>query len=306
MIERSRPAVRTPDIRVAVATSAGMSHVDEDRPLLLAALAEAGIKATARVWDDPAVDWAECDLVLVRSTWDYHHRPAEFLTWVDSLPAVSNPAEILRWNADKRYLTDLASAGVPVVPTIFVEPIAALVLPEPWQDDIVVKPAISASATDTARFSRSDVRGITELADRLLAANRVLMVQPYLRAIETAGETSMVFLAGQFSHALRRAPLLTRSAPATVAPGVPEHSPATPTAQQLAVARTALAAVPGGPARLTYARIDLVPDNDGQPRVSELELIEPGLWLGYAAPAVVTAFASAIADLARAARAGRS
>ena len=50
----------------------------------------------------------------------------EFLAWVDGLaaagvPVVNAPAH-LRWNLDKRYLRDLEAAGVPTVPTSWVEP----------------------------------------------------------------------------------------------------------------------------------------------------------------------------------------
>ncbi|MCZ9342309.1 hypothetical protein NGM37_31580, partial [Streptomyces sp. TRM76130] len=90
--------------------------VDRDLPVLEGALREAGADASVAAWDDPEVDWDGFDLVLIRSTWDYSWRADEFLAWAERVPRLANPAAVVRWNADKRYLGDLADAGVPVVP----------------------------------------------------------------------------------------------------------------------------------------------------------------------------------------------
>ncbi len=109
-------------MRVAVATSADVPALDRDGPLLLTALADAGAIVDVTVWDDPEVDWRAHDLVLLRSTWDYHLRRDEFLAWAQRCRATSNPIGVIRWNSDKRYLVDLRDAGVPIVPTVFAEP----------------------------------------------------------------------------------------------------------------------------------------------------------------------------------------
>ncbi len=109
----SRPAV-------IVASCAPALGRDEDEPLLLAALADAGVAATVADWADPAVDWAAADAVLVRSTWDYAPRRADFLAWARRVEAgtrLFNSSDVLDWNTDKRYLGELADAGIPVVPT---------------------------------------------------------------------------------------------------------------------------------------------------------------------------------------------
>src|SRR5215213_5753384 len=114
--------------RVALATCRELPTLDADDARLLGLLALHGLAAAPAVWDDPAVDWSGFDLIVLRSTWDYPKRPAAFLAWVDRLPRVLNPAPVVRWNADKRYLLDLAAAGVPVIPTTVVGPRDAFVL----------------------------------------------------------------------------------------------------------------------------------------------------------------------------------
>lgn len=267
-----------------IATCARAPDLDEDGPLLLAALAGAGVAARPAVWDDPAVDWTAFDLVLVRSTWDYPLRREAFLAWTRTCRRTVNPQDVLAWNTDKRYLVDLAHAGVPTVPTVFVPPGSA---PPVLEGDVVVKPAVSGSAADTGRFpstSRADARA---LVARLHAQGRTAMVQPHLPGIDVDGETSLVFLGGAFSHAVRRQPLLTdvgERRPVVVADVLGTVRADEASEAQLAVARAALDAVPGGPERLSWARVDLTPGADG-PVVLELEATDCFLFLAHATPA---------------------
>src|SRR3712207_4018119 len=99
-----------------------MNGLDPDDELVIGPLKERGLRAEPAVWDAPAVDWAAFDLAVLRSTWDYYQRRADFLAWAETVPRLLNPAAVLRWNTDKRYLRDLAAAGVPIVPTDWVEP----------------------------------------------------------------------------------------------------------------------------------------------------------------------------------------
>ncbi|WP_433343325.1 ATP-grasp domain-containing protein [Micromonospora sp. CA-111912] len=275
--------------RVALVTCAELSDLDPDERLLFAPLTGRGVSVTVAVWDDPAVDWAAYDLVVIRSPWDYALRRDEFVAWADTVPRLVNPADVVRWNTDKRYLGELSAAGVPTVPTGWVLP------GESWEPpathgEYVVKPAVSAGSQDTGRYDLADP-GHRELATahvrRLSRAGRVTMVQPYLTAVDTAGETALLYLAGpdglRFSHAIRKGPMLT--GPDLGPDGlykVEDISSRAATPDQLAVAERALAAVPGGSERLLYARVDLIPGPDGSPVLVELELTEPSLFLGYA------------------------
>ncbi|SCF46600.1 ATP-grasp domain [Micromonospora mirobrigensis] len=256
---------------------------------MLGPLAERGVTAEPAVWDDPGVNWAGYDLVVLRSPWDYALRRDEFVTWAATVPALVNPADVVRWNTDKRYLGELSAAGAPVVPTSWVTP------GESWQPpadhgEYVIKPAVSAGSQDTGRYDLADPEH-RELAKahvrRLSTAGRVTMVQPYLDAVDTAGETALLFLAGPdglaFSHAIRKGPML--DGPDLGVQGLykaEEIGPRTATPEQLAVAERVLAAVPGGRERLLYARVDLIPGPGGTPVLVELELTEPSLFIGYA------------------------
>ncbi|MEU0751524.1 ATP-grasp domain-containing protein [Streptomyces albogriseolus] len=269
-------------VRVALVTCADGPDVAEDRdlPVLVRALNEAGAEASAEVWDDAGVDWARFDLAVIRSTWDYSWRAAEFTAWAErcgALTRLANPADVVRWNTDKRYLADLAAAGAPVVETRYLAPGDAVELPD--GHEFVVKPASGAGARFAARYTPDEhdtaVRHVRRLHDDGFTA----MVQPYVRAIDSGGERALQFFGGTLLHASRKGPVLAPGTPydqrKTAHPGLTDW---TPTTDELAVAQAALAAVPGAP-ELLYARVDLVDGDDGRPRVMELELVEPNLFL---------------------------
>jgi glutathione synthase/RimK-type ligase-like ATP-grasp enzyme len=284
--------------RVALVTCAQVPELDADSRRLLGPLAARGVAAEPVVWDDPTVNWAGFDLAVVRSCWDYVPRRAEFLAWAQGVPRLANPPEVLAWNTDKRYLRELAAAGVPVVPTTWVAPGQPWTVPE--RGELVVKPAVSLAALDSGRYRLGDPqqrRLAVQHLRRLQAAGRVVMVQPYVHAVDTDGETALVYLGGRFSHAIRKGAVL--DGPDTGVDRRFQHDGGLdlrlcrPTVAQRRVADRVLAAVPGGPERLLYARVDLVPDLDGRPLLMELELTEPQLFLGHA-PGVADRLAAAI------------
>ncbi|SCE92314.1 hypothetical protein GA0074695_2174 [Micromonospora viridifaciens] len=273
---------------------------------MLAPLAARGVTVEAAIWDDPAVDWSGYDLVVLRSPWDYALRRDEFVAWAQKVPCLVNPADVVAWNTDKRYLAELSAAGVPTVPTAWVEPGQSWVPPAD-SGEYVIKPAVSAGSQDTGRYDLADPEH-RELAAahvrRLTAAGRVAMVQPYLNAVDTSGETALLFLAGPdglaFSHAIRKGPMLTGPDLGVAELYKKEQiDPRTAGPDQLAVAQQTLAAVPGGPDRLLYARVDLIPGPDGAPVLVELELTEPSLFIGYADAAPDRLAAAITTHLAR-------
>ncbi|MFG2709881.1 RimK family alpha-L-glutamate ligase [Streptomyces goshikiensis] len=268
--------------RVVLATDAFGRARDAELPVLIAALRERGVDAAAADWDDAGFDWAAQDAVVIRSTWDYTERLPEFLAWasrVAGVTALHSPAEVVRWNSDKTYLAELAAAGVPTVPTRFIAPGAPVELTE--GGEIVVKPSVSAGARNSARYTPAQ-RGAAEAHVRMLhEGGATAMVQPYLERI-VDGERALVFLGGEFSHAMRKGPVLTDTGRVdnTRVPH-PDLVGHVPDAAELAVARAALTALAtaraAGP--LLYARVDLALDAAGSPVVMELELIEPNLFL---------------------------
>ncbi|MFG2512866.1 RimK family alpha-L-glutamate ligase [Streptomyces sp. NPDC048584] len=268
--------------RIALVTCRPGPDISEDRDLpgLVRALREAGAEASAEVWDDDGVDWARFDLVVIRSTWDYSWRSAEFTAWAErcgALTRLANPADVVRWNTDKRYLGDLARAGVPVVDTRYIA--AGDPLDLPHDREYVVKPTSGAGARFAARYTPDEHDTAVRQLRRMHAEGFTAMVQPYMRGIETAGERALQFFGGNLLHASRKGPVLAPGTPydqrKVAHPGLTDW---TPSLADTALARRALAFVPGRP-ELLYARVDVVDDEDGQPRVMELELVEPNLFL---------------------------
>ena len=268
--------------RIALVTATAALGTDEDLEPLLDALARRGIDAEAPCWDDAEVEWEAFDLAVLRSTWDYVPRYDEFLRWLDATEArvqVLNPATVVRWSTNKRYLADLGGRGVPVVPTEFFEPGAAPPQLSTHEGELVVKPVVSAGSKDTARHS--DMRVAEQHVADLLGANRAVMVQPYLHGIDTHGETGLVYFDGKLSHAFRKAPILALDAPPTVEFFAPEEITAREATDD--ERRVADATIAGcGGADLLYGRVDLVPGPDGRPVVLEVELAEPSFFLGQA------------------------
>jgi hypothetical protein len=271
--------------RVALVTSDLFPDLYEDDHPLRDALVERGVAVDAARWDDPAVDWAGYDLAVLRSPWDYPARRDAFVAWAWSVPRLANPADIIEWNTDKHYLSELAAAGLPITPTAFAEPGEAWTPPSPGE--WVIKPTISAGSKDTGRYSLpADLELAQAHVTRLTAAGRTAMIQPYLAAVDTAGETSVLCLpdaAGEltYSHAIRKGALLTGTGE-RAGEYNEEITTRTPTEAELDIAGRVLAVIPAGAKRLLYARVDLVPGADGAPLLLELELTEPGLFLRYA------------------------
>lgn len=284
--ELRRPAV-------ALVTCAKLPDLDPDDRLLLAPLAQLGLDATVAIWDDPGVDWSAFDLVVLRNPWDYTRRRDEFVAWAKAVPGLANPADVVAWNTDKRYLGELAAAGVPVVPTTWVLP-GELWQP-PTDGEWVIKPAVSAGSVDTGRYALPEQDDLaTAHVARLQAAGRVVMVQPYIPSVDSYGETALLYLGGAYSHAIRKGPMLRGPDGGTAGLFVEEQITArTPTEAERAVAEATLQALPFPAQQLLYARVDLL-DSGAGPIVIEVELTEPSLFVGTASGAPER-FAAAVA-----------
>ena len=291
---------------IALVTAAVARDLDEDLAPLVAALRSTGAEVDVADWDDAAVDWSRFDLVVLRSTWDYTQRPAEFLAWAErasARTALLNPAGVVRWNTDKHYLAELGRAGVPVVPSTFVEAgedargrLDAFLLEH--AGEFVVKPSVGAGSRDAQRYARDERDDAVAHIERLLGAQRSVLLQPYLGRVDAHGETALMFFDGVLSHAIRKGPLLRRGEGPTRALFAVEHiTPRVPGEDEIALAKRTLAAMPFEQP-LLYARVDLIHDDDGSPRVLELELTEPSLFFAHADGSAAR-FAAAILRRAR-------
>lgn len=310
------------NLRIALVSAREALPLDEDMPVLVPALEAAGVDVSTPSWDDPRVDWSTYDAAVLRSTWDYVERIDEFLDWCARCATATlllNPPDVIRWNTDKHYLAQLARAGVPVVPTRFIEPgtFAEREFDEFLQggasacavgvagdiEQFVVKPAIGAGSRDAARYRHEDVEPALDHLQRLLAAGRSVLLQPYLARVDEQGETAALYLGGEFSHSIRKGPLLHHGAGLVEGLFAPEDiRPRAADSAERAVAAAAYAAIPFQPP--AYARIDMIRDDRGAPVVLELELTEPSLFLA-SAPGSAERFARHLVERVGAARRAR-
>jgi glutathione synthase/RimK-type ligase-like ATP-grasp enzyme len=267
-------------MRIALVTCAELPDLDPDDRELLAPLRARGADPVGVVWDDPGADWDAFDLVLLRSPWDYALRRDEFVAWAETVPRLLNPAAVVRWNTDKTYLHDLQAAGAPVIETAVVRPGDAWTPPA---GEYVVKPAVSAGSRDTARYGPGEEERALAHVAALGGEGRTALVQPYAGRVDEHGETALLYLGGAFSHGIVKSAML--------APGQDFESglfraeqigPREPADDELAVAERVLDAMPFDRAGLPYARVDLIRGDDGAPRLLELELTEPSLFLLHA------------------------
>lgn len=288
---------------IALATCRALPEPDPDEAALLGALAREGALVALLPWDggspDPLQGLGAVDLVVVRSTWNYAQQLGAFHEWLDRVERVTtvcNPPAVLRRNVDKLYLRDLAAAGLPVVPTAFVERGSGASLAQVCEThgfaEVVVKPRVSAGSWKTARFAAAEraAGGAGAEFFRELVAERDVMVQPYVRSVEGRGERSIVVLDGVPSHAIRKSPRFS---------GDPESVTRVPIEpDERAFAQAALASYAG----LLYARVDTARDDHGALMLMELELLEPSLFFNHA-PEALPGFVAAILREARAAAA---
>jgi glutathione synthase/RimK-type ligase-like ATP-grasp enzyme len=268
-------------MRIALASCKRLPEPDPDEALLVDALRRAGAEARVLAWDDEEAPFADHDVVVVRSTWNYYERVDDFVAWAERTARrtrLFNPPSIVAANAEKTYLRDLAARGVEVVPTEYVHrgekrPILEILEAHGW-DGFVVKPVVSAGSYRTERFDRAGARAAQSFLDDLVR-DRDAMVQPWMPSVETYGERSVVWIDGEVTHAIRKSPRLSGGAEQ-----VSGEVPVAP--EELDLAARAVEPYAG---ELLYARVDMVRDDRSETlgtvrmlRIMELELIEPSLF----------------------------
>ncbi|HET7038767.1 MAG TPA: hypothetical protein VFH97_02705 [Gemmatimonadales bacterium] len=267
---------------LALATSAALPGLSADDRHLLLALRRMRVATEPAVWEDPHYSWKSARACVIRSCWDYAYRRAAFLGWARQVAhdvPLWNSAAMVEWNTHKRYLVDLAERGVPTVPTRVLHAgppsrLSALLEETGWRDVI-----LKAAVAQTGRYLLRVPPGGTAAGQRhlhRLQPHEDMLMQPFLPGVTAEGETSIVFVEGEMSHAVRKRAAAGEFRVHDDYGGTVE--PVTPTAAQLDVATRAVLAA-GEP--LLYARVDLVPGPSG-PVVMELEVVEPDLFFGHA------------------------
>lgn len=250
------------------------NHAWMEDELLSQALLQRGC-ATDRVDWQQQTPWQNYDAVVIRSTWNYHEYYHDFLRWIETVSTSTvliNSANLLIWNSDKHYLNDLHRDGIPTIPTVFCKKGSTPALQSCFDSDaLVIKPVVSASSMDTHKVDKS---ADSEHLLTTLTRKQDMMIQPFMTGVLKDGELSMVFFDGVYSHAVRKVNQTGDFRVQQEFGGrlVRED----PSAAHLALAQQVINSCLETP---VYARVDVVQDNEGKPCVSEVELVEPELWM---------------------------
>lgn len=252
---------------------------DEDNKLL-AFLSQKSVVAEPVIWNDPEIRWQEYDLVVIKSTWDYHEHIVAFREWLYSLAKlgvqVLNPVSTLIWNSDKHYLGEIQQSGLPVISSFYLEQHSVADLTTCFAQfktkKLIVKPCVSGGSKHTYAFTPAEATNISEIVTPLLR-EEAFVVQPFIDEIETEGELSFVFLGGNYSHCIVKRPKVGDFRVQYYFGGsVQSCQPATPLTE--AAAKYVKQYASG----CLYARVDGIVVKD-RFLLMELELIEPFLFL---------------------------
>lgn len=280
--------------RCAIATSADYANLTPEESLLLDALRRRSIAPETVIWSDAGVDWASFDAILIRTTWDYTRRVAEFLDWIDRVSTQTlllNDAAIIRWNAHKRYLLDLRNRGVTLPRTAIRRAGDPLDLDAFFAAErveaAVVKPAVGAGGHFTYVISAADPPESRQPAIDL-ARERDVVIQQFVPEVRTVGEISIMLIDGEFAHAVRKLPSAAEFRVQERFGG--SITPFDPPRELVETARRIAALTP---APSLYARVDMVQPPGGEPYLMELEVIEPSLYLS-AGPHTAELLAAAV------------
>ena len=257
-----------------------IQNILHEQELLKSSLEAQGLKVNVTFWDNPSYKWQETKSLLFRTVWDYFERFDEFWEWLEQVKTKTrliNSYELIKWNIDKHYLKDLSSWGIETVPTYFADKGCNMKLHEiakrnQWKD-LVIKPAISASAFKTYKILANEIQANEKLFNSLVQ-ERNMLVQPYFETITQLGEASLMVFDGKFTHAI-----LKKAQPGDFRVqddfGGTVHN-YIPTKAEINFAEKVFETCKTKP---VYGRVDIVWDNDKNFYLSELEIIEPELWI---------------------------
>lgn len=295
--------------KVTLVTSAEMPDLYTNDAGLLDALVERGTDPHIAVWNDPNVNWDDAGVSVVRSVSDYATDRDAFIQWSRSVPRLLNHPDVLEWNSDKHYMIELEKRGLPVIPTMWLEPEQNLSKHQvharfPASGDFVVKPAVSSGVRDVGRYSANDTKqrqAAIMHAMTMLSEGRSVMVQRYLEDIDIHGEISLLFFNGLVSHSVEKTAMLspdTMSAPVFRESVVEARDASAEQWQWGELIRSILHSYVrdrmGRDELFLYNRVDLVPDGQGSFRVMEVSLVDADLYLA-SSPDAMNNFADAIA-----------
>ena len=251
-----------------------------EEQLLKSALEKQGLTVEITYWNNPSYDWSKTKSVIFRTIWDYFEKFEEFFKWLDEIKhqtQLINSYELVKWNIDKHYLKDLNENGINIVPTYFTkqhkkESLLDISNEMEWED-LVIKPAISAAAFQTFKILNDQINEKEELFQQLIK-NKDMLVQPFFETISEFGEASLMIFDGKFSHAiLKKAKKGDFRVQDDFGGTVHDYSPST---EEVKFALEVIKACKTTP---LYGRVDIIWDQEKNIYLSELEIIEPELWI---------------------------
>ncbi len=267
------------DMKVAYISCMELPEPDIDQEPLVGALSAAGHETLVAAWDDPSVDWAGFDVAVVRATWNYIDDVEAFRAWidrVDGLTTLLNPAETMKWNLHKGYLRELESGGVPIVPTAFFDKgetadVIGVCSERGWSR-IVIKPSVGAGSYGTRAFDLNEGEGhrAQRYFDEMIE-QRDMMVQVFMESVNTVGETALIVIDGELTHAIEKRPRFDDQDESVLLREV--------VTDEMREIADRVMGVAGKEA--LYGRVDVMPDAEGALVLSELELLEPSLFFPY-------------------------
>lgn len=265
-----------------------IQNILDEYEYLKKALEDMGFSVARTYWDNPDYNWSQTRAVVFRTVWDYFERIDEFREWlvkVNSETKLINPLKLVEWNIDKHYLADLRRKGIDIVPTVFVDSGSYRsledVCAETGWEHIVIKPAVSGAAFQTYKVMKDDISG-KEALFKQLVSERDMLVQPFISTVPSRGEASLMVFNGEYTHAILKRAKIGDFRVQDDFGGTVHHYD--PTAEEITFAMEVFKACDELPA---YGRADIVWDEDGKHLLSELEIIEPELWIRNHPPAAV-------------------
>lgn len=271
-------------MKIAYVSCQSLPEPDIDEIPLVEGLKAAGHDASVAGWDDESVDWASFDAILIRATWNYAWHLDAFRAWIaraDEQTTLINPIETLEWNLHKGYLKELQAAGIPIIPTAFFEQYASASIMELCESRgwsrIVIKPTVSAGSFGTRAFDlcKGDVPAAQAFFDEMIA-QREMMIQRFVPAVETVGETALIVIDGELTHAIEKRPRFDdQDEEVYLRESISDE-----------MRDIATKVIDAANKDHLYARVDVIPNDDGSLMLSELEMLEPSLFFPYCERAV--------------------
>ncbi len=251
-----------------------------DAALSVPAMEEAGWTVEQVSWRDASYDWGAADLVYICTPWDYHEHVDEFLAALERIEKsgtlLANPLDIVRWNSNKTYLKELGERGTPIVASLWFETFERDVFSKAAAHfktrRMVIKPTVGASALDTFVIDGEPDAEKLEMLEKTFD-DRAFFIQPFINSVQKNGEYSLFFFDGDYSHTILKTP---KSGDFRTQEEHGSDIRQVGCDDDLYTTAEALLATVDTP--LAYARVDLVRDDYLQPRLMELELIEPSLY----------------------------